>query len=242
MEQKLITDLHKSVISLNTQAFHPKKYIRRRVTRNFLPRLSGLVLDVGCGRGEDPPFMINARRIIGYDLDAEILKHYKEINNTDAIAGDGMIMPFCDNSVDSISCIDVLEHIPDYKKTISEAYRVLKKGGLLVISVPTDPSLFTSKDEEIGHLRLFDRKELIRDIKEAKFSIETARPYGTLIYPYVKHITNRMSVKKIHDVQTKKSFGLFKIIFNLLIKPYLNLDYYVPQPRDIGLLIVAVKS
>ena len=241
MAQKLITDIHKEVIELNTQNFHPKKYIRRRVIRKNLIRLKGLVIYIGCGRGEDIPFMKNASRIIGYDLDSEILKYYSRQNNIDAVAGDATRMPFKNESISSISCIDVLEHIPDYRRSISEAFRILERRGVFIISVPTDPSLFSKRDEEIGHQRLFDTNTLIRDVREAGFKIEVIKRYGTLIYPYVKYIANKMSVRQIHDMQKKKSFVLFKIIFKLFLKAYLDFDYYFPQIKNVGVLIVATK-
>ena len=241
MRQKLITDIHKDVIELNTQEFHPKKYIRRRVIRKNLPRLTGLVLDIGCGRGEDPPFMVNARRIIGYDLDAEILKYYSERNSTDAVSGNAASMPFKDSSIDSLSCVDVLEHIPDYKQTLREMFRIIKKNGVLVISVPTDPSLFSDRDREIGHQRLFVPEALIDDIKSAGFDVMLEKRYGSLIYPYVKYVSNRMSVGRLHDMQRRKSFAAFKVFFNIFVKAFLNLDYYMPQTKDVGILIVAKK-
>ncbi len=41
-----------------------------------------------------------------------------------------------DSSVNVICTTDVLEHVPDYPKAISECFRVLKSGGTLIISVP----------------------------------------------------------------------------------------------------------
>lgn len=241
MEQKLMTGIHKEVISLNAQDFHPKKYIRRRVIRKNLDYLKGLVIDIGCGRGEDIPFMKNASKIIGYDLDGEVLKYYSGQNNIDAVVGDAAKMPFRNESVTSINCIDVLEHIPDYKSGISEAYRILEKHGVIVISAPTDPSLFSKRDEEVGHQRLFDTQGLINDIKEAGFKISRVKKYGTLIYPYVKYVANKMSVKELHSLQKKRSFILFRLIFKLFLKGFLNLDYYIPQIKNVGVLIVAIK-
>lgn len=45
-------------------------------------------------------------------------------------------LPFADNVFDAIACFEVLEHLEDPQKAIDEARRVLKPGGLYVISVP----------------------------------------------------------------------------------------------------------
>ena len=39
-------------------------------------------------------------------------------------------MPYEDNTFDVVICVDVLEHVADYKKVVSEVHRILKPGGL----------------------------------------------------------------------------------------------------------------
>lgn len=52
------------------------------------------------------------------------------------IVGDVCDMPFPDNHFDSVFLIEVLEHVHNPHKAVSEIYRVLKPGGILVFSVP----------------------------------------------------------------------------------------------------------
>lgn len=60
-------------------------------------------------------------------------------------------LSFEDASKDTILCFDVLEHVPDYRSALREFYRVLDKGGQLVISVP-----FSFRKETIIRARLDD--------------------------------------------------------------------------------------
>ena len=53
-----------------------------------------------------------------------------------------------DNEFDYIICHRVIEHVPDDRKAMRELYRVLKPGGLAIISVPIKRSL--EKTEEFG--------------------------------------------------------------------------------------------
>lgn len=62
-------------------------------------------------------------------------------------------LPFADEELDAVYCISVLEHIPEFEKTIAEISRVLKPGGLLVLTIDLD----LRGDSEIGpvpHRRL----------------------------------------------------------------------------------------
>jgi SAM-dependent methyltransferase len=55
----------------------------------------------------------------------------REIRNEDLTG-----LTFPDNEFDLVISLEVLEHIPDYKKALAEIYRVLKPGGYFVFSVP----------------------------------------------------------------------------------------------------------
>lgn len=68
---------------------------------------------------------------LGYDKKpGEIIKNIRHENS--------MELSFNDNSFDIIVSTDVFEHVPDIQKTLTEAYRVLKENGTLLISVPLD--------------------------------------------------------------------------------------------------------
>jgi len=59
---------------------------------------------------------------------------------------DESTLPFSDGEVDVIYCISVLEHIQEFEKTISEIDRILKPGGLLLLTIDLD----LRGDSEIG--------------------------------------------------------------------------------------------
>ena len=52
------------------------------------------------------------------------------------VTGDGMCLPFRDASFDGIVCMNALHHMPDYRATLAEMYRVLKAGGRAAFSEP----------------------------------------------------------------------------------------------------------
>lgn len=100
------------------------------------------VLEVGCGRG----FYVKTLNevwpkldITGVDLNEKYLSVAKKFVNDDKvklIKADATDLPFKDKSFDRIICSEVLEHIPDDQKAISEMHRVLKPGGIVIITVP----------------------------------------------------------------------------------------------------------
>lgn len=95
--------------------------------------VNGLVLDVGCGeKPHEKIFTSKIDKYIGVDLppDAYI---YGENWQAD-VCGTATDLPFLSNSVDTIICTGVLPHIANPNKAFSEFARVLKAGGIIVIT------------------------------------------------------------------------------------------------------------
>ncbi len=103
--------------------------------------------------------------------------------------------PFEKNSFDGAVCIEVLEHLYDPKFTVSEIFRVLKPGGLLVTSVPnngyfrerlrafTHAELSTSISDfsnewKGAHIRFYNLRSFRRLFEVSGFQIESVRSNG----------------------------------------------------------------
>lgn len=77
---------------------------------------------------------------------------------------------------------DVLEHIADEDAAVRDVHRLLRTGGLLVLSVPAMPSLFGYHDEELGHYRRYTKASL-RAALRPRFDIEHLRYFGMTFIP-----------------------------------------------------------
>jgi ubiquinone/menaquinone biosynthesis C-methylase UbiE len=53
---------------------------------------------------------------------------------------DSSHLPFADEEADVVYCISVLEHVSDFENTIDEVFRVLKIGGLFILTMDLDSS------------------------------------------------------------------------------------------------------
>jgi len=94
--------------------------------------------DAGCGNGIYLGYLKNKHsniNLCGFDFSEKIVEIAKNNTNIEKIkVGNLESMPFDDESFDLILCTQVIEHLLNDKKGISELYRTLKKGGYLVIS------------------------------------------------------------------------------------------------------------
>jgi len=123
--------------------------------KRFYPDFNGKkILDLGRGRGD---FLLQCYRegldVIGVDINPEYIEISEEkIKNNgfkpNIILAKGEELPFEDSYFDFINCNEVLEHTNNPEKVLSEIYRVLKKDGVVFISIH---NRFGMKD---GHYKL----------------------------------------------------------------------------------------
>lgn len=101
------------------------------------------ILDVGCGSG----FFLDSlerkkryKKLVGLDCSVEALKYV----STEKVQGNIANLPFGNNSFDLVTCLEVLEHLPqeDFEKGILELQRVSKKN--ILITVPNEDDLARS--------------------------------------------------------------------------------------------------
>ena len=124
--------------------------------RILYPYCKGLGLDIGCGSRKTHP------RALGVDIVAggQIGKYGSErrrISLADICASGDNLYMFADNCIDYIISRSNLEHFNDPEKALSEWKRVLKKGGILGLSLPDEEVVDTMKQDPT-HKHTFTKK------------------------------------------------------------------------------------
>jgi SAM-dependent methyltransferase len=146
---------------------HPSVLVRwvegeraRRIWALLAPRASDRVLDVGCGAGHLLA-RVPAGRRVGVDLAHVLLRRARgRLGANVALAqGDAVELPFLSDTFERVYCSEVLEHLPDPPAALGEIRRVLKPGGVAVLSVPNESLInaFKTLLRRAGLLRLLLR-------------------------------------------------------------------------------------
>jgi GT2 family glycosyltransferase/glycosyltransferase involved in cell wall biosynthesis/SAM-dependent methyltransferase len=98
------------------------------------------VLDIASGEGYGSALLAGvARRVVGVEIDAGTVVHAQQNyqrDNLRFLQGDALAVPLADASVDVAVSFETLEHVADHRTFIAEIRRVLRPGGLFVVSTP----------------------------------------------------------------------------------------------------------
>ena len=198
-----------------------------RHTRRFIFSLmQGLsfksVLDAGCGTGvllqqiwEQYPHV----QLTGSEYSPEGLEFAKKRLPSAEFHVLDLSTETSAGKFDLITCIDVLEHIPDDRAALKNLLAMT--AGHMILSVPLGP-LFKAEVERMGHVHGYSRQELETKIREAGFEIVKAIQWGFPFYNLHRRIANRMPA----ETSTGSFNSRKKLISNLIHALfYLNLSF-----------------
>lgn len=173
-----------------------------------------VILDAGTGRG----FYLNYYRyvsnvkLVGIELEHEIIRkahsNVGHMPNVTLLNANIYQLPFPDSYFHAVILSEVLEHLDDEETALAELFRVLKPGGVLVITVPNanypfwwDPinktlEIFLKTKVRRGplagiwanHVRLYTMPELRRPVVRAGFAIEAERAFTHYSFPFIHNL------------------------------------------------------
>lgn len=143
------------------------------------------VLSVGCGPAEGLdwllPFAGPRGRVVGLDIEPLHARRLPE--QVGFVIGSLERAPFADQTFDVVLALDVLEHLDDDRAGLAEAVRLVKPGGLLLLTVPALPSLWGGQDVVSEHRRRYTKRTLTRLFAAAQLANYQVQYFNTLLFP-----------------------------------------------------------
>jgi len=115
------------------------------------------VLDVGSADGPSVGWLCARGRKVSIDIDPRGL-------TANGVCGDALALPFADGSFDIVAAFDVIEHLAPEALALGELTRVLRPGGVLLLSVPAYQWAWSDHDVANGHHRRYTRPRLTQAV------------------------------------------------------------------------------
>lgn len=134
---------------------------RRRLLADVLARhrlsTNLRVLDIGTSTGTNLRLLrdLGFGNRTGLDPSADAIRWCAEKGLGTVIQGDVCALPFDDGAFDLVFATDVIEHVEDDARAMSEIARVLVPGGSVILTVPAFPSLWGLQDVVSHHKRRY---------------------------------------------------------------------------------------
>ncbi len=146
--------------------------------------LGARVLEVGAGVGNHTVHLVDRPRVIASDIEPHYLRELRSkfdrcanlrtasfrfplsaADRSDAIA----------EQIDSIVCLNVLEHIEEDRQTLADFRDILQPGGRLALLVPAHPALYGTLDVHLRHFRRYQLHQLRQLVTDAGFHVDEIR-------------------------------------------------------------------
>lgn len=161
------------------------------LNRYLRPRPGGAprrLLDVGCGTGTMLQYLARYGQPQGIDIDPAAVAFCRQRGVTAVQQVAPGPLPFAAASFDLVTALDVLEHLDDDRAMIREVYRVLRPGGLFLLSVPAYRFLWGAQDEISAHRRRYVAAEIRERLTAAGFTLCCVSYFNTVLFPIIAAI------------------------------------------------------
>ncbi len=203
----------------------------------------GKIVDIGCGTGKNVEAFSRFGEVWGIDNSDEALKfckNYRKLKFTKKGNAEKSNLPV--NTFSLVTLLDVLEHTDD-KKTLKEIYRILKKDGLLLITVPAYKWMWSKWDVILHHKRRYTKKQLELLLIKNGFEVVSGSYFQSfLILPVYL-------VRKIKSVLKSKNYDSdFRISNTFLNNFLLNLSLWEQRivlktglPSGLSIIVLAKR-
>jgi SAM-dependent methyltransferase len=209
---------------------------RRALVRRLVSPLSpGRALDVGCGSGGNTAVLRDLGwRVAGLEY-SPAAAPLAAGRGLPVVRGDARRLPFRDRSMDLVMSTDMWEHIDDHDAVARETVRVLRPGGRALVTVPCSMKLWSGHDLALGHVRRYEKDELVAVMEQAGLEVVDVMSWNVLLRPVARvrrrrRVTSESEMEPVHPV------------VNAGLRLAVGAERYLPVRRLPGISLVALAQ
>lgn len=225
-----------------------EKIIGQAIVTWVGPSASERILNTGVATARSTQFLDQFGAVTSVENDKECCRFVREELNLPVIEASVTELPFPHESFDLVTAFDVIEHVKQDEKAITEFNRVLKPAASLVITVPAYPFLWSEHDEVNHHYRRYTASAVRELLSRNGFDIVYLTYFNSLLLlPIAAYrILSRSLRSKRHNRYSDFEMpagiiGWLNIIFKNIFLFESRLLKKFRMPAGVSILVVAKK-
>jgi len=195
------------------------------------------ILEIGSGAGNFTRFLLGNEIVVATDYAANHLHTIRQR----FVVNDRMRIHQFDASkkpseelksykLDTVVCLNVLEHIEDDDQALKNMKSLLTPGGKLVLLVPAIKALYGSLDKGLDHYRRYSQKELLEQIRNTGFEVEETFFFNMWGVPGW-FLNSRILRRKV--------LPKFQLRFFTLLHPLVRIERFFKTPFGLSVIVIA---
>lgn len=210
------------------------------------PYIGRRIVDAGCGVGNFTELLAEvADLVLAVDLSPQNLlvlrERFRDSKVVEVVQVDleKDITPLAARSIDTIVCLDTLEHVEDDVQLLRQFRKIVQPGGHLLLKVPAGMWLYGSIDRASGHYRRYS----VRELREKGIAAgwEPVRAFYMNIFGVMPYWLKSRVLKRSANFSRTFPPGQFGLIRRLI--PVMRvLDRLVGPPVGLSAILIARRS
>jgi len=233
-------DIYKDQGAETLHALSEAPRFNRWMADTIRPYVGERVLEIGAGIGNLTRALLPRRKnYVATDIDSEHLARLA----TRFQHRPNLLIRYCDlanpsdfaefpASMDSVICLNVLEHVENDMLGLHNIHSVLKPGGRAIILVPHGQDIFGTLDVALGHYQRYSHAELKTKMEQAGFRVERILDFNRISRP-PWYVSGRILKRKTLGTGQMKIFDRFVWLWR-------KIDAHLPWPPT-SIIAIGVK-
>jgi SAM-dependent methyltransferase len=151
-------------------------YYNKWIFEKIQPYLGSRIVEVGASIGNLSFYFLNCEKLVALDVSDKYLRvllsrlnYPANVKTVQFDISDQRVTEIKRYHIDTIVCINVLEHVRDDRKALRNMWNILEADGRIILLVPSLKILYGSMDRADNHFRRYSRKELTEKLVETGF-------------------------------------------------------------------------
>lgn len=237
----LFRDIYKDSGSETLEALSAAPRFNKWMAETIQPYVGSRIMEIGAGIGNLTRFLVpRTKRYVVTDVDQEHLarltsrfQHRPNVEVRRVDLRDPKDFSDLAGELDSVICLNVLEHIEDDLSGLRNIHSVLRSGGRAIVLVPQGQEIFGTLDAALGHYRRYSEDELRKKMEETGFQVERIIMFNRISRP-AWFLSGRVLKRTALNRRQMRLFDRFVWLWR-------KIDRLLPWPST-SLIAIGVKN